>query len=195
MTLSDLLFVALVLVSAGVLLIAGLSLARGQFRRALRLLGGFTLGLTLYLGLVVAVSLLSAPREVAFGENRCFDDWCIAVEDMSRTTSATGATYTATLRLSNRARRVPQRENGVVVLLQDASGRRFEATADPAATPFNVLLEPNQSLTTQRVFVASGPSAPLAIAIAHEGGARFPGVFILGDDSSIAHPPTLVRLP
>ena len=112
MTLSDLLFVALVLVSAGVLLIAGLSLARGQFRRALRLLGGFTLGLTLYLGLVVAVSLLSAPREVAFGENRCFDDWCIAVEDVSRTTSATGATYTATLRLSNRARRVSQRANG-----------------------------------------------------------------------------------
>jgi hypothetical protein len=69
------------------------------------------------------------------------------------------------------------------------------ATADPAAHPFNVLLEPSQSLTTQRVFVASGPSAPLAIAIAHEGGARFPGVFILGDDSSIAHPPTLVRLP
>lgn len=195
MTLSDLLFVALVLASAGVLLIAGFSLMRGRFRRALSLLGGLALGLTLYVGLIVAVSLLASPRELAFGENRCFDDWCIAVEDVSRTSSATGATYTATLRLSNRARRVSQRENGIVVFLQDASGWRFSAAADPAAAPFSILLEPGQSLTTRRVFEVSNASMPLFLAIAHEGGARFPGVFIIGDDSSIAHPPTLVRLP
>ncbi len=195
MTFSDLFFVSLVLASIGMLLAAGFSLVRRRFRRALRLLGGLALGLTVYLGLIVAVSLLSAPREVAFGENRCFDDWCIAVEDVSRTSSAAGVTYTATLRLSNRAQRVSQRENGIVVFLQDAGGRRFSATADPTATPFNVLLAPGQSLTTRRVFVASGPSAPLAIAIEHEGDARFPGVFIIGDDSSIAHPPTIVRLP
>lgn len=195
MTIFDLLFVALAMASVGTLLAAGISLVVGRFRRAFTLLGALALGLTLYLGVVVAVSLLSAPRELAFGENRCFDDWCIAVEDVSRTATATGATYTATLRLSNRARRVSQRENGIVVFLQDASGRRFPATADPAATPFDVLLDPGQSLTTRRVFAASGPSAPLAIAIAHEGGARFPGVFIIGDDSSIAHPPTIVRFP
>jgi hypothetical protein len=195
MTLSDLLFVALVLASAGVLLIAGFSLMRGRFRRALSLLGGLALGLTLYVGLIVAVSLLASPRELAFGENRCFDDWCIAVEDVSRTSSATGATYTATLRLSNRARRVSQRENGIVVFLQDASGWRFSAAADPAAAPFSILLEPGQSLTTRRVFEVSNASMPLFLAIAHEGDARFPGTFIIGDDSSIAHPPTLVRLP
>ncbi len=195
MTIFDLLFVALAMASVGTLLAAGISLVVGRFRRAFTLLGALALGLTLYLGVVVAVSLLSAPRELAFGENRCFDDWCIAVEDVSRTSSAAGATYTATLRLSNRARRVSQRENGIDIFLQDASGRRFSAAADPAATPFNVLLEPGQSLTTRRLFEVSNASAPLFLAIAHEGGARFPGVFIIGDDSSIAHPPTLVRLP
>lgn len=195
MTAFDLVFLVIVPASIGMLLAAGFSLVHGRFRRALSLLGGLALGLTLYLGLIVAVSLLSAPRELAFGENRCFDDWCIAVEDVSRTSSVMGATYTATLRLSNRARRVSQRENGIVVFLQDASGRRFSAAADPAAAPFNVLLEPDQSLTTQRVFQVPNASKLLVLAIAHEGNARLPGIFIIGDDSSIAHPPTIVRLP
>lgn len=195
MTLSDLLFIVLALASAGVFLLAGFSLVRGRFRRALTLLGALAFGLTVYLGLIVAVSLLSAPRELAFGENRCFDDWCIAVEDVNRTSSAAGVTYTATLRLSNRAQRVSQRENGIDIFLQDADGRRFSTAADPAATPFNVLLAPGQSLTTRRMFEVSNASAPIVLTIEHEGDARFPGVFIIGDDSSIAHPPTIVRLP
>lgn len=195
MTALDLVFLIVALASIGMLLNAGLCLIRGRFRRALTLLGALALGLRVYLGLIVAVSLLSAPRELAFGENRCFDDWCIAVEDVSRTFSAAGVTYAATLRLSIRARRVSQRENGVVVFLQDADGRRFGAAADPTATPFSILLEPGQSLATRRIFEMSNAYAPLVLAIWHEGGARFPGVFIIGDDSSIAHPPTIVQLP
>ena len=37
----------------------------------------------IYLCVVIAVSLSTPRREIAMGEDRCFDDWCIAVESIS----------------------------------------------------------------------------------------------------------------
>lgn len=195
MTIFDLLFILIVFASAAMLAVVIAAALRGRFSRAAKLLAALGICLALYLSVIVVVSLASPPRVMALGEDRCFDDWCVAVEDIARSESPKGTEFTVTLRLSNRARRVAQRENGIVVAVLDEKGRRFESAADPAAAPFNVLLQPGQSVSTTRTFDVSGSSGPLNLVVEHAGFSRFPGLFIIGDDSSLLHKPTIVRLP
>lgn len=195
MTIFDLLFIVVVLGSVATLVVVVASALRGRLRQAIKLLAMYGVCLAFYLGTIVVVSLASPQRVLALGQNRCFDDWCIAVDDIARSESPPRARYTVTLRVSSRARRVAQRENGVVVYMIDEKGRRFESAADPSATPLNVMLQPGQSIITPRTFDVSGASGQLILVVEHEGWRRFPGMFIIGDDSSLFHKPTIVRIP
>ncbi len=195
MTIFDLLFIVVVLASVATLAAIVASALRGRLRQAVKLLAVYGVCLALYLSVVVVVSLVSPQRVLALGENRCFDDWCIAADDIARSGSPTRVEYTVTLRVSNQAQRVPQRENGVAVYMMDEKGRRFESAAGPSAAPFNVLLQPGQSVTTTRTFKVSGASGQLVLVVEHEGPSRFPGMFIIGDDSSLFHKSMIVRLP
>ena len=195
MTISDLLFIGIFLATVLILCASAFIALRGRPGQAVRLLSMYGIGLVIYLGLVAVVSLTSPQRIMALGENRCFDDWCISVDDITRSDSPTGAIYSVTLRMSSRARRVSQRENGLAVYILDEKGRRFEATADPAAEPFNSLLQPGQSITTVRTFEVPATSSQSVLVVGHEGAFNFPGMVIIGDDSSLFHKPTIVRLP
>jgi hypothetical protein len=126
------------------------------------------------------------------GEQRCFDDWCIAVENASRQEAQGGVSYRVTLRLSSTALRVTQRENNVVVYLADQSGRRYDPAPDPSAVAMNVQLAPQESVAAIRSFAVPADARELGLVIDHEGG--FPiGWFILGYETWF-HEPTIVRL-
>jgi hypothetical protein len=195
MTIFDLLFIIVILASVAIVTAVAANVLRDRLRQAVKLLAVYGFCLAFYLGVVLIVSLASPQRVLGFGENRCFDDWCIAVDDIARSESSTRVVYTVTLRVSSRAQRVPQRENGVVVYLRDEKGRRFDSAADPSAAPFNVLLQPGQSVTTTRIFKVSDASSQLALVLGREGLSNLPGIFIIGDDSSLFHKPTIVRPP
>jgi hypothetical protein len=190
----DLLFILVILASVVTLLTAVLNLLRGRWQQAIRLLAKCGVCLAIYLGVGIVVSLVSPQRVLGLGENRCSDDWCIAVDDVARSTSPSGAEYVVTFRMSSRARRVPQRENGVVVYLVDEKGRRYEVAPNPSAAPFNVVLQPGQAITTIRRFNVSGESGKLGVVVAREGSNSIPGRFIIGDDASLFHKPTIVRV-
>jgi hypothetical protein len=194
MTIFDLVFILVVLSTAAALVGVTLTFLLGRSRLATRLLTALGAGLALYLCIVVVVSLLSPQRVLALKEKRCFDDWCIAVDDITPSASTSGAEYTVSLQLSSRALRTPQRENGMVVYLVDGHGYRFDPLADPAEVPFTVLLQPGESVTATRVFDVSGASGPLNLVVEHAGSRRFPGIFIIGDDSSLLHKPVVVRV-
>jgi hypothetical protein len=187
----DLLFIGFVFTSVITLVVIIGCVVLGRLRRAIKLLALLGVCLALYLGVVVVVSLTSPQIVLARGEDRCFDDWCIAVDDTAHAESV----YTVTIRMSNRARRVSQRENGVAVYVVDEQGRRYESVADPSAALFDILLQPGQSITATRTFEVSGASGQPVLVVGHDGATRFPGVFIIGDDSSLLHKPTIVRLP
>ena len=195
MTIFDLLFIVIVFASAAMLAVVIAAALRGRGSQAVRLLAALGVSLALYLGVIALVALASPPRVMALGQDRCFDDWCVAVEDSARSESPKGAELTVTLRLSSRARRAPQRENGIAVAVLDEEGRRFEAAVKREDAPFNVLLQPGQAVTTTRTFDVSGASGQLNLAVEHAGFSRFPGMFIIGDDSSLFHKPTIVHLP
>jgi hypothetical protein len=191
----DTLFIVVVLASVVTVLTVLINLVRGRRQQAARLLAKYGVCLAIYLSVVILVSLASPQRVLGLGENRCSDDWCIAVEDIARSTSPLGAEYVVTFRMSSRARRASQRENGVVVYLVDQKGRRYGPAEDPAAVPFNVLLQPGQAVTTIRRFSVSNGSGKLGVVVSREGSNSIPGRFIIGDDTSLFHKPPIVRVP
>src|SRR5437016_7951355 len=124
MTIFDLVFILVFLTSLVSLMRILYLGVRNRRDKALRLTKYLGLFLGIYLGSVLIVSLAMPQRTLKLGDQECWDDWCIAVEHLERSNALASATYTVTLRLSSRARRVAQRENGVVVYLVDADGHR-----------------------------------------------------------------------
>jgi hypothetical protein len=195
LTIFDLLFMFVFFVSVTALGAVIIFTLRKRMMQAARLLALYGVCLAIYLAVIVAVSLASPQRVLAVGEDRCYDDWCIAVDDITRFESSVSTQYTVTLRLSNRARRVSQRENGMVVYMRGEEGRRFDSAAEPSDIPFNTLLQFGQAVTATRTFIVTGSSGDLVLVIEHEGSSRFPGMFIIGDDSSLFHKPMILHLP
>jgi hypothetical protein len=191
----ELIFTAVVLGSVVALAAAVVLMFCGRPRRSLVLVTMVCLGLAIYLGTVILVSLLSPQRVLSIGDTRCSDDWCIAVGAVRRSPVPGGTEYSVAFRLSSRARRVPQRENGVVAYLVDSLGGRYFAEPDADAVPFNVALQPGQTVTANRRFRVLGEKDVLGIVVGREGSNAFPGRFIIGDDGSLFHRPAIVRIP
>jgi hypothetical protein len=194
MRLFDLVFLVLFVTAGGGVVAAAVATLRGRRAASRRLLRRLGLSTAVYLGIVMVVSLASPQRFVHLGDDQCSDDWCIAVTNVRRTPTAPGVSYELTFRLSSRARRVAQRERGVRVYLRDAHGQRYDP--DPAAgdVPFDVRLEPRQQVTTTRVFTVPADVQPVGLIVALGGGFPFPGCCIIGDEGSVLHKRTVVRL-
>jgi len=191
MSIFDLLFLVLFLASVLTLLTAAVLALRRQGSRAVRILRNFAICFAIYMTVVFVVALVTPQRVYAVGEDRCFDDWCIAVEGASHAPAPEGTLYTVTMRMSSHAGRVSQREKGVRVYLTDDRGTRFDPAPDPSATPFDVLLEPGQTVQTKRVFLVPPDAHNVGLVLSHEG----PGWFIIGDDGNPLHKHAVVRLP
>ena len=189
MTIFEPLFLLFVLAAAIVLISAVVAAVRGRRANARRRLTLLGIASAIYMLVVLTVSVATPRRSYRVGDTRCFDDWCIAV---TRATRATPTTMVVGLRLSSRAKRVPQRELGTVVYLSDSAGRRYDPAVDSRAIPLDVLLQPGQAVETQRTFAVPSDARGLSLVYTHEGG--FPiGFFIIGENEW-AHGPPLVHL-
>jgi hypothetical protein len=186
------LFLLLVLVTGFTLVTALAFLVRGKFARAVRIGRRLAVGATIYFAIVIAVSLVTPRREFRVGDTQCFDDWCIAVVEAHRAESPPAASYDVTLRLSNRARRMPMGEKGTVVYLTDAQGRRYNPQPDEAMVPFDTQLQPGTSVIARRRFDVARDARDVGLVYTHEGG--FPiGWLIVGEGGWFSQPP-IVRL-
>jgi hypothetical protein len=192
MTIFDLLFILAFLSAVVALAIAAYQAIRGRFSRAGSVLTRVALSAAVYLATISLVSIFSPRRVLKPGDERCFDDWCFQVADVSRTPSAERVSYRIGIRLFSRAKGRAQRANDVVVYLVDGLGDRFEPEPDQSAVPFNILLQPGESVTATRVF--SIPAGARDVGLVLEHGGSGPGLFIIGDDLSLLHKRTVVRL-
>ena len=192
MSVFDLMFILIFLATMVTLLTAAFLAMSGQGSRALAILRGLCICGGAYLG-VVAITSIFWPRSVLqVGEPRCFDDWCIAVENATRQAAGGSVSYTVTLRLSSRARRASQRENGVAVYMTDDRGRRYDPAPRQPDVPLNVQLGPQESITATRIFEVPADAHGPGLVITHEGG--FPiGWFVIGYETWFRKP-AIVRL-
>jgi hypothetical protein len=193
MTPFDLLFLLLFLTAAvSLILTGGFALSR-QYSRARRILWRLLLGAATYLLIVIAVSLLTPRRALKLGDARCFDDYCVSVIAAHKTPQGNYVHYSVDLQLSSHALRVPQRERNLVLYLTDSHSRRYDPQVAPSDTPFDVLLQPQQSVVATRTFLLPADATNVAAAITHEGG--FPiGWLIIGYETWF-HKPPLIALP
>ena len=196
MNLFDLLFIGAFLVRVVMFAFFFVTLLRGDRRRAAATLGKWATGCAVYLVVLVTVSFSSRRTVVTAGAVRCFDDWSIAVESAEMTPVPGNAEMKrciVQLRLSSRARRVSQRENGLAVHLVDAHGTRYSPVFDTQATPFNVLLVPGESAIAVRTFEIPAVAQGTALIVRHVGFT--PAPLIIGDDESLFHKRTTMELP
>jgi hypothetical protein len=194
MTLFDLLFLLLVLASLVTLAIALLAAVRGRWSRALAIVRKFGFCLVAYLAIVAIVGFLSPQRVLRVGDPWCFDDWCLTVQNVAQAPVPPQVAYTVSLRLYSQARGISQRAKGAWIYVVDEQGHRYAPEPYPSATPLDVLLQPGESVTTTRTFKVPANAGKLGLITGH-GGPFNPGVIIIGDEASLLHKPTFVRIP
>ena len=192
MSVFDLLFIAVFLAFVGSTAVAAVQALRGRHATALRLVKTTLLCAAGYLAVVAAVALTAPQHIIRMGEDRCFDDWCIAVTQVEVQPAIASLVYDVTLRVSSRARRVRPSAPDVRVYLVDEQGRTYGSYQDPGAPRLGVMLHPLEAVTTRCRFRVPADNSHLALVVAHGGG---PGWFIIGDDQNPLHKKTIVPMP
>lgn len=140
------------------------------------------------MAVLIAVSLLSSQGVIPAGQDRCFDDWCMAV---GRVSVSGGTSYAVTLRISSRALRVTQRETGVRVQVKDGEGRTYDPQPESGQPPLSAAIGPGESFETTRVFDL--PAGAHDVVLIRSDGPS-PGWFVIGDGASLFHKPTIFDL-
>lgn len=206
MTISDLAFIACLCGSVAVLVRVPYLHIRGRRRTATRLAVRWSVILVAYLALLVVISRTQAQRIVAMGSEQCFDDWCITVDSVARADAiraerATGTWLLVTVRVSSHMRGRRQSEPDAYGYLLDASGTRIEQSergqaaltlAGLAGSPIGAFVEPNSSFVSRIAFDV--PRGARGLGFVKERRARFPGIVIIGDPTSLFHRRTVVPL-
>ena len=211
MTIFDLLLILLVLATAvSMLTIAGSLLFR-RWKLARRLATVPLSAWIIYLAAGTLIAVLAPQRVLPMGENRCFDEMCFAVTGFERTptiqspagiTRAHGVYYIVSARVSSRSRGRTQREAGRIGGMVDASGYKYQTSAEGmraiAGTEgplpgLDTEVAPGQSLPTKLVFDVpadiQSPAFTLGTTLRIS-----PARIILDSDEHFLHKPTIVRL-
>jgi hypothetical protein len=200
MTIFDLVFIAAIFTGLVLLIRVLWKLFRRNSQGARR--AAIQLGIigTLYMAVLLTVSISTPQRVLGMREDRCFDDWCIAVDDCSVARNYGKDHYVVGLRVSSRARRVSQRALDAAVYLTDATGvqyypspeaQRIYDASHPENKPLSALLGSLDSFSTVRVFDLPLKSTNVGLLAVHGQG---PGRFVIGDSESLLHKKTVTKL-
>jgi len=208
----NLLFIVVVVITVIVLIASIVNILRHRSKQTIVLLKQYVLGLAIYFGILVTVSLVSPQRVVEIKENRCFDDWCLAVEDVmlkeelgpvTNSIKPNGVFYVITLKLLNHARGRSQRAGSVAVHLIDGQGTVYDVSAQGQTAfesqqgtvpPLTSTIDVGQSVITYQVFDVPKNIRNINLTVEHPVGFS-PGFFVIGDETSLFHKPTIVHLP
>jgi hypothetical protein len=195
MTIFDLLFLLAALASIMTLALAVFSVIRGRRARAIRILWVYAVCGLLYLVAGVTAGLVRPQRVIPAGVPWCFDDRCITVQSVNRTAGHADISYDVGLRIFSRAGRVAQRANGAWLYLIDGRGHRYSPDPDTSGVPLDVLLLPNQSVTTSRTFHVPSNVGALGLVTGHGGPYCGPMSFlVIGESGCLFRKPTMIRI-
>jgi len=175
---ASLLLVGTVLVVLAGTALAVVCVARRDWRRAAGCgIGVLALGVV-YAATLVTVAITSRATTLAYGQVKCFDDWCVTVRSVT-TPAGDGDRRQVTLVVTSRARGIDQRPDSPAVHLVTGAG------STPLRVPgLDQRLAPGQAVTLV-VLVTVGPAARRPRLLVTEGGA--PSRLVIGDENSPFH--------
>ena len=192
MTVFDLLFIVLLLAAIVTLVAIVTAIVRGHRASALSISRRLVLCASVYIATVYAAAAFSTQTVLKIGDPQCSDDWCLAVDSVIPTPASATTHYTITLRIFSRARRVAQRENVAKdIYLVDANEQRYNPVLAGSEAPLNVLLQPEESVTTTRNFVL--PAGDRDIRLMIDRSSILPFCVVIGECGAF-HKGTVVRL-
>jgi hypothetical protein len=169
-------------------------LARHRWSAAGRIAGGVALLLVAYAAALLAASLLSHDRQLARGERRCFDDWCVSVAERRVMPSSGDELLVVALDVSSRARRVTQRPSEPRFWVEDAQGTRYDISPDDQVAwdaehgpnrPVNDRIGPGEHFDTTLVFRLPATTDRPALIVAE--GPSWVGRVLIGSEDSPFH--------
>lgn len=187
MNLFELLFLAVALTTVVVLVRIGWHSVAGAWGAAGRLARRLAIGLAVYLGVAVVVSLFAHRLEYRVGDRQCFDDWCVTVSGAARPAGSSDV-LRVDLTLTNLARVRAMGERGTVVYVVDDEGHRYDPLPDPAERAFAERVPAGQSVTTTRHFAVPRSARNLGLIYTHEGGIPI-GWLVIGETGWFRPPP------
>jgi hypothetical protein len=135
-----------------------------------RIFRGWSVGAAVYvtvLGLVAMWPTKAAALKP--GTPYCGDDWCMSIDGVSKTRAETGFTYQVALRVFSRANKGTRSAQGAWMDLIDDRNRRFSPVSDSSLPPFEVELNPGQSVDTVLTFNVPADANNLVLAVGLEG--------------------------
>ncbi|MEO7041257.1 MAG: hypothetical protein ABI035_03245 [Gemmatimonadaceae bacterium] len=205
MTLFDLAFLLGLLITLGSLPRATYLLLRRRRNKAVRVLTRLLLFAGAYMSVLVAVSIAQPKQTLALGRARCFDEWCIVVDNAQRRSSigtvrADGQFIIVSARVLNQGRRRRQRETDVGARLLDDRGFLYVTSArgqaalvqtaggSAALTDF---VNAGSTIRVQLVFDVPNTTRNLEFLTVHSW---FPHALIIDDAQSVLHEPVVVPL-
>jgi hypothetical protein len=169
----------------------------GKFRqgaKALRALAGLV---AVYVLFVMAVSLLTPQKIGSAGQAYCMDIWCIGIEKVSPIPARNQIAYKVDVRIFSDADTVKTSGKGFSLFLVDERGRRFPMVKDPSVIPFDLSLDPGQSVNTSLTFVTAADARELFLTV-RENHPFSPLYWVerlcVACDGSLLHKPTLLRV-
>jgi hypothetical protein len=207
MTVYDLVFIIGLVCAVVALIVAAVQGIRGRRQSAARTLLRTAVAVAAYIAIVVVVSLATPRRTLPQSERRCWDEWCLTVERVTRADSlgpsAVAALddylYVVDVRISNLGKGRAQRENGVVLYLLDASGRRYDpdfqseralVSAGRAGDALDTQMPAGGSFVHRVAFRV--PRNAAGLGLVKEGSG--PQALIIADNESLFHKRTITRL-
>ena len=176
------------------LLVSAVQVASGRFRSAAKALAASVSWTALYVLALIAVSVLTPQKVVTFGDSYCADIWCIGIDKVSAARRGQEIVYKIDVRIFSDANHVKTSAKGASLYLLDERGRRFPLVPDPSVVPFDVTLDPGQSMNTSLTFVTAADVRQLFLTGDRGAGPPFWVRLYFGSDESLLHKRTLLRV-
>ena len=149
------------------------------------------LGWLLYVVVLIAVSLLTPQKIGGAGQAYCMDIWCIGIQKVSPMPARNGIAYKVDVRIFSDAGTVKTSGKGFSLFLVDERGRRFWMVKDPSVIPFDLSLDPGQSVNTSLTFVTPADERELFLTV--DSPPFWMERLCFACDGSLLHKPTLLR--
>jgi len=186
-------FLLLALASIVSLVAIAVFFVTGQYSRAGRILVRWGIGVAAYAAILVVVAM--RPQNLPFkpGVPFCDDDMCGSIENIVKTPSAPGeVTYRLDFRLFSKANHGPRSTRGAAVYLTDDRNRCFLPVHDSSAIPFDVAIQPGQSVNTSLTFNVPADTRTLFFAASMERIQY--ASFVIGNGDLLHKPRTRFRI-
>ncbi len=198
MRLTELLLAGLVLWTLIGVVGTVISAMRGDGRRAKRGAAWIAGTWSVYLLVLLAVSLRTRQRSMAMGEEQCFDEMCFGVagadevEGFQARGQERARLVRVRIRMTNHGRGRPEAEALIRAYLVDGEGRRWDEVRGLSGVRLTSKVAARGATVSEPVFRVARDATHLSLVLTHGGWQ--PGVLVIGDPDSWRHRPTVMRL-